>query len=406
SGGLKTARKAGVAYGLVAKALFRQSDAQWALRKQLTNTSGKTKEQRKAMNHLWKMVRTSNNELRTSQIRQGRLGKAFRDSKKPTKQLAKETQELANKNKNLGGAIDGIPKDPTIRFHTNGFERVMRQARLVGNAVQDAADSMFDLFTKAKLPTPPVKDYPGLGHATGGLVTGPGSATSDSIPARLSNGEFVMRAASVKKYGTAFMSAINANRFATGGQAGGSIMPGFGFGTGFRALWRSEIEPAINRLIRALRNSGGSTYTPSPDVDTTRNKGSGRLKGFGKGPGRLGGFSFGDNRNDLLQGFVKGAKRWKTVTYDMQLAVGKSAKKMGKDFSRLRVTHLGKLNKAWGKSFSNVMPRRLRSCNKSTGKTLRHTDKRLQGFVKRAVRPTDKAWSNTFTKSMPKRLRS
>src|SRR5699024_11040439 len=29
-----------------------------------------------------------------------------------------------------------------------------------------------------------------------------------------------------------------------------------------------------------------------------------------------------------------------------------------------------------------------------------------QGFVKRAVRPTDKAWSNTLTKSMPKRLRS
>src|SRR5699024_12192666 len=114
----------------------------------------------------------------------------------------------------------------------------------------------------------PVKDYSGIGLATGGLVLGPGTDTSDSTPARLSNGECVMRAASVKKYGTAFMSAINANRFATGGQAGGSIMPGFGFGTGFRALWRSEIEPAINRLIRALRNSGGSTYTPSPDVDT------------------------------------------------------------------------------------------------------------------------------------------
>src|SRR5690625_6194404 len=103
---------------------------------------------------------------------------------------------------------------------------------------------MFSLFSNANSNyVPPVKDYPGIGRATGGLVLGHGSATSDSIPARLSNGEFVMRAASVKKYGTAFMSDINENRFATGGQASGSIMTGYGFGTGLRALWRSEVEP-------------------------------------------------------------------------------------------------------------------------------------------------------------------
>lgn len=46
-------------------------------------------------------------------------------------------------------------------------------------------------------------------YATGGLVTGPGSATSDSIPALLSNGEYVMRAAAVQRYGTAFMGQLN-----------------------------------------------------------------------------------------------------------------------------------------------------------------------------------------------------
>src|SRR5690625_7231339 len=100
---------------------------------------------------------------------------------------------------------------------------------------------MFSLLSNATSNyVPSVNDYPGIGRATGGLVLGPGSATSDSIPARLSNGEFVMRAASVKKYGTAFMSAINANRFATGGQAGGSIMPGFGFEIG-RASCRERV---------------------------------------------------------------------------------------------------------------------------------------------------------------------
>ncbi len=45
--------------------------------------------------------------------------------------------------------------------------------------------------------------------AGGGLVQGPGTSTSDSIPAMLSNGEFIMNAAAVRKFGTGFMNAIN-----------------------------------------------------------------------------------------------------------------------------------------------------------------------------------------------------
>lgn len=56
--------------------------------------------------------------------------------------------------------------------------------------------------------------------ATGGYISGPGSSTSDSIPARLSNGEFVVNAASVKKYGVDYLHAINTGRahhYASGG---------------------------------------------------------------------------------------------------------------------------------------------------------------------------------------------
>ena len=54
------------------------------------------------------------------------------------------------------------------------------------------------------------------------MVRGPGTGTSDSIMARLSNGEFVMRAAAVRKYGPQFFEALNRLRhsvpkFATGG---------------------------------------------------------------------------------------------------------------------------------------------------------------------------------------------
>lgn len=47
------------------------------------------------------------------------------------------------------------------------------------------------------------------GFRDGGRVAGPGTGTSDSIPARLSNGEWVMTARAVKHFGLAFMSAIN-----------------------------------------------------------------------------------------------------------------------------------------------------------------------------------------------------
>lgn len=66
------------------------------------------------------------------------------------------------------------------------------------------------------------------GFASGGYVSGAGSSTSDSIPARLSNGEFVIRASSVDKVGVGFLNYINnlgsrsskvslPNEFANGG---------------------------------------------------------------------------------------------------------------------------------------------------------------------------------------------
>lgn len=60
-------------------------------------------------------------------------------------------------------------------------------------------------------------------YATGGYVSGPGSGTSDSIPARLSNGEYVMRASAVKALGIDTLDAMNAGKatpFSMGGIVG------------------------------------------------------------------------------------------------------------------------------------------------------------------------------------------
>ncbi len=51
------------------------------------------------------------------------------------------------------------------------------------------------------------------GGGVSGLLSGPGTKTSDSLFARLSTGEFVMRAAAVDKYGPDFMRLINSGMF-------------------------------------------------------------------------------------------------------------------------------------------------------------------------------------------------
>lgn len=67
-----------------------------------------------------------------------------------------------------------------------------------------------------------------LGFAEGGAVRGPGTSRSDSVPAMLSNGEFVVNARSASKYAP-LLTAINsgrAPRFADGGLVGGSSRRG------------------------------------------------------------------------------------------------------------------------------------------------------------------------------------
>lgn len=53
--------------------------------------------------------------------------------------------------------------------------------------------------------------------AAGGHIRGPGTETSDSIPAMLSDNEYVIKASSVRKYGTGFLDRVNAGHYANGG---------------------------------------------------------------------------------------------------------------------------------------------------------------------------------------------
>lgn len=66
------------------------------------------------------------------------------------------------------------------------------------------------------------------GHAAGGLITGPGTSTSDSIPARLSAGEFVVNAAAVQQVGLPTLARINSGLHVP--SIRGMSIPGFAQG--------------------------------------------------------------------------------------------------------------------------------------------------------------------------------
>ncbi|WP_020141129.1 phage tail tape measure protein [Streptomyces sp. 351MFTsu5.1] len=96
----------------------------------------------------------------------------------------------------------------------------------------------------------------------GGAVRGPGTSTSDSIPALLSNGEYVVKAASVAKYGVAMFDRLNAGRYASGGLLGGFTytptgMPVLGGPSDAKSRYDQEIadlKKAWDDLNKALKD--------------------------------------------------------------------------------------------------------------------------------------------------------
>jgi TP901 family phage tail tape measure protein len=106
----------------------------------------------------------------------------------------------------------------------------------------------------------------GIFKASGGHVRGPGSETSDSIPAYLSDNEYVIKASSVRKYGTPFLDKVNAGRFANGGHVqrfanGGGVQYQYekfgGSYTGLQGVSQLYSMYGDTGLSNSLRNQAG-----------------------------------------------------------------------------------------------------------------------------------------------------
>jgi len=114
------------------------------------------------------------------------------------------------------------------------FNQMWEDMKATATAAADAIASAWNAM-KQTLSTSFPGDPGGMpaaipGNAAGGMIRGPGSGTSDSILARLSNGEFVMRAAAVSKWGPRFMAALNGMQNPFGYAGGGLVRQRFATG--------------------------------------------------------------------------------------------------------------------------------------------------------------------------------
>lgn len=135
-------------------------------------------------------------------------------------------------------------------------------ARNLSGSNRDSYNEMGRMLTKV------ANDLRGRGLAAGGYVSGPGSSTSDSIPARLSNGEFVMQASAVKTYGVDFFNALNQQRvgFAPASNTGGAAMqqgPSIVF-----------LSPEDRQLLRQFGDRPVNLYADSTKIAEVANAGN------------------------------------------------------------------------------------------------------------------------------------
>lgn len=139
-------------------------------------------------------------------------------------------------------AAAGLDKTTTVTAETTQAENALGEVKSAVDAIpekkQVVVESILNDWTTSTGDAASNWNAKQNRFATGGFVRGPGNGTSDSILARLSNGEFVVRAAAVRHYGADLLTRLNGlslPRFAEGGLVSSGVLsvaePGGGSNT-------------------------------------------------------------------------------------------------------------------------------------------------------------------------------
>ena len=200
--------------------------------------------------------------------------------------LTVDTSE--EKAKQIEKQIAGMPIDAQreirIIAKTEGFDEAQNQiAAILGPDYKLAERTIFTGKTGV------------TARAGGGAVFGPGTSTSDSIPALLSDGEYVIKTRSARSLGYGTLEHLNrtgrlpgyktggrVKRFAAGGKASGgsNLSTVHSMTVQFGDLARS-VQPAI-RQIEALTSLGARLRTPVSQVIDMINTITGSINNLGK----------------------------------------------------------------------------------------------------------------------------
>lgn len=131
----------------------------------------------------------------------------------------------------------------------------------------------------ASRPTEGPGTGPGRAFAGGGPVWGPGSGTSDSIPAWLSNGEYVIPADIVRQVGVGFFDWIRSGRFDVAGDPSSLVIRAFADGgpvDGQRVAATRAWLPSVDPLPYTWGGVGPSGYDCSGLSGEVLNRVTGR----------------------------------------------------------------------------------------------------------------------------------
>ena len=157
---------------------------------------------------------------------------AEKDSLTIAEQWAKKTEEYAKQvGRSMGDAMadfvlgEKSAKDALADFVKSIIQNAVRTlTQWVGVWATYMAFGLGNAKAAAKAANATV--FGPIAAATGGYISGPGTGTSDSIPAMLSNGEYVIRSAAVNMIGRPALDALNAGRvpeFSGGGSVDDTI---------------------------------------------------------------------------------------------------------------------------------------------------------------------------------------
>jgi TP901 family phage tail tape measure protein len=103
--------------------------------------------------------------------------------------------------------------------------------------------------------------------AQGGFVAGPGTGTSDSIPAMLSNGEYVVKASAVGAYGVDFLNALNQQKVGSFNSSGAVSVSSSGSNV-------THLSPEDRALLRAAIDRPVNLYTDNGKIAASANAGN------------------------------------------------------------------------------------------------------------------------------------